>query len=69
MQIIKRQVDFQESLVNTQLFVAYIDSLRRAYADNDHERNFISDFIKYRWRLYKRKSKIASDNIMSTNCK
>jgi hypothetical protein len=67
MQIIKRQVDFQESLVNTQLFVAYIDSLRRAYADNDYERNFISDFIKYRWRLYKRKSKIASGD--KTNCK
>ena len=62
MQIIKRHVDFQESLVNTQLFVAYIDSLRRAYSDRDHERNFISDFIKYRWRLHKRKSKAAAGN-------
>lgn len=44
-------VEFQDAVVQTQLFLGYVDRVRTEYNCLEPYRIFISDWVSYRWRL------------------
>ena len=48
LQPLRSNLEFQESLVKTQLFVAYMDRLRSEYNEKESTRTFISDWLRFR---------------------
>jgi hypothetical protein len=55
MQPVRRHVEFQEAVVQTQLFVGFMDSVRVAAERQDKFRGFIYDWVYFRLHLAKKK--------------
>jgi hypothetical protein len=59
MQPVRRHVEFQEAVVQTQLFVGFMDSVREAAERQDRFRSFIYDWVTFRVHLAKNKDKLS----------
>ena len=53
-----RHVEFQEAVVQTQLFVGFMDSVREAAESQDGYRSFIYDWVTFRVHIAKNKDKL-----------
>ena len=58
MQPVRRHVEFQEAVVQTQLFVGFMDSVREAAESQDGYRSFIYDWVTFRVHIAKNKDKL-----------
>ena len=47
----RRQVEFQEAVVQTQLFVGFMDASRTESHEKDSSRRFIRDWAMFRTRI------------------
>jgi len=50
MEPVRRHVEFQEAVVQTQLFVGFMDHVREESLKKDHDRQFIRDWVGFRMR-------------------
>jgi len=53
----EEQLKFQENVINTQLFVSFMDQLSVEYCSRESQRRFIADWIYYRMLRRVRRSK------------
>lgn len=53
----EEQLKFQENVINTQLFVSFMDQLSVEYCSRESQRRFIADWIYYRMLRRARRSK------------
>jgi hypothetical protein len=53
MEPVRRHVEFQEAVVQTQLFVGFMDHVREESASKDKDRVFIRDWVGFRMHLHK----------------